>query len=810
MPMRVSLNWLSDHLDLARHSTQQLADLLTFAGIEVEGIETRGVRSEKIVVAQVSSFEPHPNADRLRLCQVDDGSGQPRQIVCGAKNFVAGDKVPLALPGAVMPGNFEIKESKLRGVLSQGMMCSGRELGLSQDHEGLLILDPATPVGRALHEVVDTDTIFELEITPNRPDCLSHLGVARELSALAGLALKDGNPAKQVGTQQAATAQEIQVSAPDRCPFYTLRKIDGVRVGPSPEWLQKKLQSIGLRPINNVVDITNFVLMELGQPLHAFDTAKVTGGLQIRLAAEGEKFAALDGKDYALLPTDLVIADSTQALALAGVMGGASSGVSDSTTSILLESAYFTPTHVRSTSRRLGLMSDSSYRFERGVDPQGVLPASELATRLILEICKEGGHPAPQHQTSKDQTGQDALPPCLTAGAAPQLTGEITLDIDRANTLLGSNLSSGEISQLLSRLGMQAKGNNFIVPSYRADLQRPVDLMEEIARVHGIQNIPGTRTAWFADESPADLAYDFLHARKVALVGLGFHEAQTIKLISAGQLAQALGTNLGPQPPVPLKNPLSDDHTQMRPSLVPGLLASAAHNFRQGTNTLRLFEAGTVFTQGKRSEPDEKVNLALLLSGPVQEPTWADPTVRPADLYDLRAAISTLAPGATLKIKPAKTTTWLLSGQILLNSKPVGLLAQLRPGQVREMDGRHPIFIAEINVDQLEKATAHEVKFSGLPKFPGTTRDVALGLANEITHGQFEDFFAAQKSTEPLLESVTLFDLYTGANVAPGTKSMAFRLSYRDAGKTLESAIVDATHARILAALQKALAVQVR
>ena len=793
MPMRVSLNWLSDHLDLAQHSSQKLADLLTFAGIEVEGIETRGVRSDKIVVAQVNSFEPHPNADRLRLCQVDDGSGQPRQIVCGAKNFVAGDKVPLALPGAVMPGNFEIKESKLRGVLSQGMMCSGRELGLSQDHEGLLILDPATPVGTALHEVLDTDTIFELEITPNRPDCLSHLGVARELSALAGLVLKDATAAKDAAKVQEAVSQEIQVNAPDRCPFYTVRKIDGVKVGPSPEWLQKKLQSIGLRPINNVVDITNFVLMELGQPLHAFDAARVAGGLQIRLAVEGEKFGALDGKDYPLLATDLVIADTTQALALAGVMGGASSGVSDATTSILLESAYFTPTHVRATSRRLGLMSDSSYRFERGVDPLGVLPASELATRLILEIC--GG------------TAEQAT---LTAGTAPQLTGEITLDIDRANTLLGSKLSSGEISQLLSRLGLQAQGDNYLVPSYRADLQRPVDLVEEIARVHGIQNIPGTRTAWFADESPADLAYDFLHARKVALVGLGFHEAQTIKLISAGQLAQALGTNLGPQPPVPLKNPLSDDHTQMRPSLIPGLLASAAHNFRQGTNTLRLFEAGTVFTQGKRPEPDEKVNLALLLSGPVQEPTWADPTARPADLYDLRAALSTLAPGATLKIKPAKTTTWLLSGQILLNGKPIGLLAQLRPSQVREMDGRHPIFIAEINVDQLEKATAHEVKFSGLPKFPGTTRDVALGVANEITHGQFEDFFAAQKTSESLLESVTLFDLYTGANVAPGTKSMAFRLSYRDASKTLESPIVDAAHARILAALQKALAVQVR
>ena len=787
--MRVSLNWLGDHLDLSGHRPQQLADLLTFAGIEVEGMESRGVRSDKIIVAQVTSFEPHPNADRLRLCQVDDGSGQPRQIVCGAKNFQPGDKVPLALPGAMMPGDFEIKESKLRGVLSQGMMCSGRELGLSQDHDGLLILEAAAPIGQPLHEVVETDTLFELEITPNRPDCLSHHGIARELAALAQL------PFKAVRRPPPATTVkgDVDCQAPDRCPFYTVRKIDGVRVGPSPTWLQKRLQSIGLRPINNIVDITNFVLMELGQPLHAFDAAQLSGPLQIRLAREGENFSALNGQDYPLLPVDLVIADSTQAVALAGVMGGASSGVTESTTSVWLESAYFTPTHVRHTSRRLGLMSDSSYRFERGVDPAGVLAASALATELILEIC-----------------GGTAQPVTLSTGQAPQLTGEITLDFDRANTLLGTQLSAAEITQLLQRLGLTAQGERFTIPSHRADLQRPVDLVEEIARVHGIQNLPSTRTAWFADESAADLTYDFLHAQKTILVGQGFYEAQTIKLISAAQLPQALGIHLGPQPPVPLKNPLSEDHTHLRPSLVPGLLASAAHNLRQGTATLRLFEAGTVFTQGKRTEPEEKTHLALLLGGPVSEATWADSAPRAADLYDLKAAIQSLAPAATLKIKSAKTTTWLLCGQILLNGKPVGLLAQLRPAHVRSLDGRHPIFIAEINLEQLRTATAHEARFAGLPKFPGTSRDVALGVGNEITHGQIEDFFVTQKTSEPLLETIALFDLYTGTNVAPGTKSMAFRLSYRDSTKTLESASVDAAHARILAALQKALPVEVR
>lgn len=771
--------------------------MLTFAGIEVEHIDARGLRNDKIVVAQVKSFVPHPNADRLRLCQVDDGSGKPRQIVCGAKNFEPGDKVPLALPGAIMPGNFEIKESELRGVLSQGMMCSGKELGLGQDHDGLMILSQEAPVGVALQDIIDSDTIFELEITPNRPDCLSHRGVARELAALAQVPLKPSPHAKSAqATLKPAGENEIQVLAKEICPFYTLRKIDGVTIAPSPEWLQKKLQSIGLRPINNVVDITNFVLMELGQPLHAFDAAKVQGGLIIRAAKDGESFLALNGKEFSLVADDLVIADANQVLALAGVMGGDSSGVTDGTTSILLESAYFSPSHVRKTSRRLGLMSDSSYRFERGVDAGGVVSASELATQLILDLC--GG-------TVSDVT--------LATGEVPKLTGQIFLDIARTQSLLGADIPANEITQLLGRLGIQqsaASPSTFVIPSYRADLQRGVDLVEEIARVYGIQNITGTRSAWFADESAADLAYDFLRRVKNTLVGSGFYEAQTIKLISHAQLSQALGTNPGPLEPVPLKNPLSDDHTHLRHSLIPGLITTAANNLRQGAASLRFFESGTVFSKSKRPEPDEKVNLGILLSGPIQPANWSDASPRSADLHDLRTIIEQLAPGGVFKMKPVKSASMLLAAQVQINGKPVGLIGQIRPAQVRELNGRHPIYVAEINVDQLDKALAKAVKFAELPRFPGTTRDVALGVSNEITHGQFEDFFIAQKTKEPLLEGTQLFDLYKGDKVAAGTKSVAYRLSYRDPQRTMESAEVDAAHKRILEALQKALPVQVR
>ncbi|RYD34189.1 MAG: phenylalanine--tRNA ligase subunit beta [Verrucomicrobiaceae bacterium] len=422
--MKVSLNWLSDHLDLSALDTPRLSDLLTFAGVEVEEITERGVRSDRLVVGRVISFVPHPNADRLRLCQVDDGSGTPRQIVCGAKNFVEGDKVPVALPGAVLPGGFEIKESPLRGVLSQGMLCAGREIGFSDDADGLMILPADAPVGTPIHDYLEVDTIIEVEVTPNRPDWLSHLGMARELAALAQLPLKGRLDYSAVTVPTAPAGSAVRLEDTAGCPFYTARRIQGVKVGPSPAWLVRKLESIGLRPINNIVDITNYVLMEMGQPLHAFDLAKLQGGITVRGAAAGESFTALDGKTYTLTPADLVIADEAHAAALAGVMGGENSGVTETTTDILLESAWFQPNRVRHTSRRLGLISDSSYRFERGTDPAQVAGASELAVRLILELA--GG------------TAEHTL---LTVGEPPVLTGQVTLDLPRAQRLLGTEIS---------------------------------------------------------------------------------------------------------------------------------------------------------------------------------------------------------------------------------------------------------------------------------------------------------------------------------------------------------------------------------
>ncbi len=793
--MKVSFNWLADHLDLSGHTTAQLSDLLTFAGIEVEGMVERGVRSEFLVVGQVVSFVAHPNADRLRLCQVDAGSGSLRQIVCGAKNFVEGDKVPVALPGAVLPGGFVIKESPLRGVLSQGMLCAGREIGFSDDADGLMILPKEAPVGTPIHRYLEVDTMLEVEVTPNRPDLLSHLGMARELAALAQLPLRGRKDYREAAVPVEDGAGVIRLEDAEGCPFYSMRRIRGVKVGPSPEWLVRKLESIGLRPINNIVDITNYVLMEMGQPLHAFDGAKLQGEMVVRAAAEGERFVALDGRECCLSAKDVVIADERQVAALAGVMGGALTGVSEDTTEILLEAAWFQPSRVRHTSRRLAMMSDSSYRFERGVDPEQVLGASALAVRLMVEIA-----------------GGEAEEVVRWAGALPVASGRVALDLARAQRLLGVAVSEAEVVDILTRLNLKDEGGLvFAIPGYRQDVQRSVDLVEEIARVYGIARIPASMAGEFVAASGADVAYDFKMGLRQRLVGQGLFEAQTIKLISSGQLEDALGTTPQVLAELRLSNPLSDDHTVMRPSLLPGLLGAAARNIRMGSSSLRFFEMGTLFASGPEGKAVEKEGLALVLSGPVSPAAWNRPEPAVADAAELRAVLDALCPGVRVKLKPIGHARLLLAAQVVVNGKSVGLCGQLRPARVRALDGRHPFYVAELDAGLLAKAMSREVKFDELARFPAVSRDIALEVPVDLGQGKLEDFFAACK--EPLLTGAVLFDVFadpTGQKLAPERKSLAYSLTYRDPQRTLAAAEVDAAHAKVMAGLLKAFPVALR
>jgi phenylalanyl-tRNA synthetase beta chain len=772
--VKISINWLRDFVD-CQLPAPALETLLRRAGLEVARIEERGTAIAHVVVAEILESQPHPNADRLSVCRVNDGSSQPRQIVCGAKNYQVGDKVPLALPGAVMPGDFKIKSGKLRGIESEGMMCSAKELGLAEDAQGLLILPPESVSGTPLAALFPSETIFELEITPNRSDWLSHLGVAREIGVFTGQSVTCPQPA----LPPTAPADGRVVIEEGGCEFYTLRKISGVKVGRSPQWLVDRLNAVGLRSVNNIVDVTNYILFELGQPLHAFDAAKISGPLRVRSAAEGEPFQALDGRVYKIPADTLVIADYNGVVALAGVMGGEASGVTESTTDILLESALFAPTRVRRASRLLGLFSDSSYRFERGVDPEMVAIASARAAELILQVA-----------------GGSAVDPLYVAGKCPE-RAKVSVRHERVRTLLGVDISNTEIAEALGRVGLQklAAGNEsrWEIPGYRRELRREADLIEEVARLIGIEKIPSRAEGIFAPASEADAAYDFAMDLRRALAGMGFHEARTGALVSAPQAA-LLGAS------VALKNPFGDDQSQLRNSLLPGLLAAVRRNLDQGAKTIPLFEGGRVFTPS-----GEGSRFALVVAGQYQESDWRGGSSRAWDVFDLLGVVRHLAGLSDEDFVPVATPPELFGAavEVFLKGKSIGLLGQLHPAQARAMGASSPILAAEFDLDVWRTLVAGEAPVSALPKFPSSTRDIAFVAPIHLPYAVLRSAIAG--GNEPLLESVRLFDLFTdptAQKIPADKKSLAISLTFRSAERTLTTEEVNAATDRIKAALR--------
>ncbi len=782
--MNISLNWLSTHLDLSGKSIAEISDLFTFAGVEVEGIVTKGISSEKIVVAQIKEAIQHPNADRLKVTQVDCGEEGLRQIVCGATNYKVGDKVPCCLPGAKLTEDFTIGETVMRKVESKGMLAAAEEIGLPKGEDGLLILPEDAPIGVPVKSLFDSDVLLELEVTPNRPDLLSHAGMGRELATLLKTPLI--SPESPLASTKQAGADFIQLESPDSCPFYSATRIDGVTVGESPTWLKERLTSIGLRPINSIVDITNFVLHETGQPLHAFDAAKVTGSLVIRQAKDGEQFKALDESVHTLTPDDLLISDeSGAALALAGVMGGIDSGVNETTTSIILESAYFTPSNIRRTSRRTFLSSDSSYRYERGIDPQGVLPAAALAIKHI------GG--------SSSETE--------AAGSLPLPPSPVSLDLGKLQHLLGNSISTEAAEEILTRLGLsKLPVGTWQIPSFRQDLTRHIDLAEEITRVHGLANVPSRLRGTFAATSAVDAAYDADMVLRRRLAALGLYECQTIKLISETQLPDILPLRpLQDGDLIRVKSPLSEDHAIMRPSIVPGLVASAERNARQQVKSLRLFEMGRVFRNagGGKAKDQESDNLALLISGSTNPSSWAAKD-RATDIYDAKGVLSALLPGHTISLKPKDRENVALGAEIKAGDQTVGFFARLLPSRERSLDFNSPVFVAELDLGKLRKLISRTFQVEELPQFPGSTRDAAMELPIGTPNAAIEAALA--KAKEPLLVSYECFDLFTdpsGEKIAADRKSIAYRFLYRDPAKTLKQKEIDEAHERIIALLGK-------
>jgi phenylalanyl-tRNA synthetase beta chain len=781
--MNISLNWLSTHLDLSGKSISEISDLFTFAGVEVEGIVTKGIASEKIVVAQIMEAVQHPDADKLKVTKVDAGEGQLRQIVCGAKNYKVGDKVPCCLPGAELPAGFTIGETKMRGVESKGMLAAAEEIGLPKGEDGLLILPADSPVGVPVKNLFDSDTLLELEVTPNRPDLLSHAGMARELATLLKTPWNAGASPTFATPPREAEKSTIQLEATASCPFYAATRIDGITVTESPAWLKQRLTSIGLRPINNIVDITNYVLHETGQPLHAFDAAKVTGAIVIRQAKDGEIFKALDESEHMLTSDDLLISDeSGAALALAGVMGGLDSGVTDSTTSIILESAYFTPSGIRRTSRRTALSSDSSYRYERGIDPQSVLPAAALAISL-LESRLPGGI-------------------TQTAGKLPEPPSPVALDLTKLHHLLGNSIPTEAAEEILTRLGLSKLADGtWQIPSFRQDLTRHIDLAEEITRVHGLANVPSRFRATLVPTSDVDAAYDADMILRRRLAALGLYECQTIKLISEAQLADSLPLRpLQEGDLIRVKSPLSEDHAIMRPSIVPGLVASAERNARQQAKSIRLFEMGRVFRNagGGKAKDQESDSLAILITGDAQPTGWACHP-HDADLYDAKAILSALLPGEAISLKPKDRENFALGAEIKAGDQTVGVFARLQPSRERALDFNAAVFVAELDLGKLRKLVSRTFQVEDLPQFPGSSRDAAMELPIATPNAEIEATLA--KAKEPLLISYECFDLFTdptGEKIAADRKSIAYRFHYRAPDRTLKANEIDDAHKRLL------------
>ncbi len=798
--MLISLNWLRDYVDLPE-TVEALCERLTLLGLEIEKVTRSGEGIDKVVVGQVLSVERHPDADKLSVCRTDVGQGEPLQIVCGATNMKPGDKVPTALVGATLPGGFEIGRRKMRGVESFGMMCSARELGMGEDHMGLLILPEDAPIGQDIRTYLGLDdAILEIEVTPNRGDWASMIGVARELAAWFGRELRLPPAAPAEGPKPVRELTSVTIEDPEGCPRYIARVIEGVKVGPSPEWMARRLTAAGMRPINNVVDVTNYVLMETGHPLHAFDYDRLAENrIVVRRARAGERITTLDGEQRALTPDMLVIADAENPQAVAGVMGGADSEVTGATTRVLLESAVFQPSLIRRTARTLGLVTEAAQHFQRGADWNMAEYAINRAADLVLQLA--GGILA---------AGLWDAAPC------PPRTVYVPLRHHRAVSFLGVDIPPESQRETLRRLGFEPESGDdtsttFRVPSWRIhDVSMETDLLEELARFYGYDRLPETLPPVRANamnfaphDEPQERARRFLADR-------GLTEVFSWTF-SAPALVERSGLPTDYARMVTLSNPLTENHAAMRTSLVPGLLSIAERNARRGITGLAVFELGPVFRVPENGAvtpdflPDESPTLGILLGGNTS-PHWASPA-RPYDLYDLKGIVETLAGwlGHEPRFRPMETP-WPLftSGQaaeVLLNDQVVGYLGAVSSRVGKAFDLPFGCYVAEIDLRALFDAPSRPAQFRELPAFPPSPRDLAVLVDRTTPAGDLLD--AVREKGGALLRDARVFDVYTGRQVPPDKKSVAISLVFQSPERTLTDADTQQAFDRIVRHLER-------
>lgn len=778
--MKFSEQWLRSLVNPSLDS-EQLAHLLTMAGLEVEEQSPAAPPFSKVVVAEVLSLNKHENADRLNVCQVNVGLAEPIQIVCGASNVAAGLKVPCALVGAELPGDFKIRQAKVRGVESFGMLCSAKELGLAEEADGLLVLPPDASAGLPLRDYLQLDDqLLTLKLTPNRADCLSLQGLAREVAALTGA------PAVAIDVSPVAVAHQqqlvVKVDVPDACPRYVGRVIRGINfAAATPEWMVRRLERSGLRSISAVVDVTNYVLLELGQPLHAFDRAKIEGDVHVRYARAGEQLLLLNEKTIELTADMLVIADDAAPLALAGIMGGAASAVSAATQDIFLESAFFAPEVIAGKSRRLGFGSDSSYRFERGVDFAATRAALERATQLILGIC--GGEAGP----------------VVEAIAALPARPAVNLRLSRLQRVIGVPFAAEQVLGMLQSLGMDCERADDVIrvtpPSYRFDIEIEADLIEEVARLYGYENVP--------------VRPPLAHTQILPMPGKLRPSALLMQQILARDYQQVINYAfvdeswerdlLGNTQPVRLQNPIASQMSVMRSSLLGGLLANLQHNLNRKHERVRLFEMGRIFL--KRADGyDQPEMLAGLAYGPLAPEQWGA-VARKVDFFDVKADLESLL--ANTSVRFSRTEHAMLhpgrTANIEADGKVIGVLGELHPRWVQHYGLPTAPLMFEIDMAAISKVDLPQA--ANLSKFQPVRRDIAILVPDTLPLQSILDSLNLEKAS--IISEIALFDLYRGKGVEEGMKSLAFRIVLQDMHKTLTDEEVEAAVSHLLAVLEQ-------
>lgn len=796
--MLVSLNWLKEYVDTSALTDAELAERITRSGIEVDAVIDSSYNMSNVVIGHVVSKDKHPEADKLSICQVNVGADELQQIICGAPNVDAGQNVIVALPGAVLPGGMKIKKAKLRGEVSNGMICSLQELGVEGKlvpkafAEGIYVIASAVVPGTdALDYLHYRDTILELDLTPNRSDALSMLGVAYEVAAILNTTVTLPNTAITPVAAKASDKLSLRVEDTQANPMYVAKIVQNVQVQPSPLWLQQRLMAAGVRPLNNVVDITNFVLMEYGQPLHAFDYDRLqTGEIVVRKATEGEKIVTLDTQERTLQATDLVITNGKEPVAIAGVMGGANSEVTDATTTVVIGAAYFEGQGVRQTSRRLGLRSDSSARFEKGVDPNRVQKAADRAASLLVELA-----------------GGEVLAGDVVFDELNKEEKQIIVSPDFVNARLGMKISMDEMKEILERLQFGVTAENgkltLAVPTRRQDIVIAEDIVEEIARLYGYDQIPMTLPQGATQIGKLTPYQADRRVVRDVMEGAGLYQAMTYSLTSS-EAAQKYA--LKKENVTKLMMPMSEERSTLRQSLIPSLVESVAYNVARNNSSVALYEVGSVFLgQNEHGQPYEEEHVAAVITGKWLDHAWQGES-KQVDFFVLKGVVEALMTKLGLQTRSSFVKAEVdglhpgRTAHILLDGKMVGLIGGLHPATQKEV-GVKDTYVMELNLFALLAAANDKplLSYTAVPRFPGMSRDIALVMNKDTAAG--EVVAAIKQANVKLLKNITVFDVYEGDKMAEGKKSVAFSLTYLDPEHTLKDEEVVAAHNKVLKAI---------